>query len=322
MSSNPKVVLHTDEPSAALQLLEQQHPNLPFLTCDTYKDLPPLIERVGPEVIYSVRFAGTPEFPRRALLDCNSVKWIAVGGSGTDHLQPWDPDKLTVTNSAGVAADMMAEYVLGCLLNFKLGLRHFHNLQKEKIWHAGKVAPIEGSTTLILGLGKTGCAVARRLNLMGMYVIGTRASVLATEFVDEVHPPESLRDLLPRADVIVCTVPLINSTRNLLSTEAFNCLKSGCILIDVSRGGVVNEQALLNALESGKLYAAALDVFEQEPLPDSHPFWNMDNVIVTPHCSSVYDGWELNSVELFSANLARYCENSPLQNIVDPNKGY
>jgi len=253
MSANPTVVLHTDEPQQALALIEEQHPNLKILTCNTYGGLPSVIDKANPEVIYSVRFAGTPDFPRQALLDAKSVKWVAVGGSGTDHLQPWNPDQLTVTNSAGVAASMMAEYVLGCLLNFSLGLRHFHRLQKERKWLAGKVAPVEGSTALIIGLGKTGCAVARRFQLMGMHVIGTRARVCDTDFVDEVHTAESLSDLLPRADVVVCTVPLIDSTRNLLSTKAFNNMKPGCILIDVSRGGVVDQQALLNALQAEKL---------------------------------------------------------------------
>ena len=322
MKVNPTVVLHTDKPQATLNLVKKKHPDLTFLTCETYAELPSVIEKSSAAVVYSVRFAGTPDFPRQALLDSDTVKWIAVGGSGTDHLQPWRSDQLTVTNAAGVAADMMAEYVLGSLLNFRLGLRHFHKMQQAKTWFAGSVTPIEGSTALILGLGHTGCAVARRFNSMGMHVVGTRARTTATEFVDEVHPPESLFDLLPRADVIVCTVPLIKSTRNLLSTEAFDCLKPGCVLIDVSRGGVVNEQALLSALESGKLHAAALDVFEQEPLSANHPFWNMDNVLLTPHCSSVYEGWESKSVELFSANLSRYCEGRPLQNIVDPDRGY
>jgi len=217
---------------------------------------------------------------------------------------------------------MMAEYVLGCLLSFRLELRQFHTLQKKNQWGVAKVTPIEGSTALILGLGKTGCAVARRLHLMGIHVIGTRARVSQTDFVDEVHPPESLMNLLPRADVIVCTVPLLDSTRNLLSVDAFNSLKPGCVLIDVSRGGVVNEHALIQALESGNLHAAALDVFEREPLPNDNPLWNMDNVMVTPHCSSVYEGWEINSVKMFSDNLARYCENLSLQNIVDPDRGY
>src|SRR5690606_36454456 len=122
-------------------------------TCDDYSGLPGLIARTGAEVVYSVRFAGTPRFPHSALVESPTVRWVSVGGSGTDHLQPWDPEKVTVTNAAGVAANMMAEYVIGAMLSFSLDLRGFQRRQQERRWVSQPMRPIEGRTVLILGLG-------------------------------------------------------------------------------------------------------------------------------------------------------------------------
>lgn len=322
MSSHPIVILHTDDPEPALAVLAETHPGLPVHASATYADLPGTIGRTGAEVVYSVRFDGTPRFPRRALVESPTVKWVAVGGSGTDHLRPWDPARLTVTNAAGVAADMMAEYVLGVMLAFSLDLRGFARRQRARTWVTGKVEPIEGRTLLILGLGRTGEAVARRAKAMGVTTLGVRARPRPTPNVDEVHGIEALSGLWGRADFIVCCVPLLESTRGLVGPAAFASMKPSAVLIDVSRGGVVDEAALLAALDGGRIKGAALDVFGAEPLPADHPLWGYENVIITPHCSSVYDGWELRSVRMFADNFARYRRGEALQNVVDPERGY
>ncbi|HTN95940.1 MAG TPA: D-2-hydroxyacid dehydrogenase, partial [Nordella sp.] len=262
-------------------------------------------------------------FPRAALVENGPVRWVAVGGSGTDHLRPWDPARLTVTNSAGVAADMMAEYVLGTLLSFSLDLRGFAAKQQARQWDsAGRVTPIAGGTVLILGLGKTGTAVAKRCKAMGMKVLGVRANPGPMEDVDEVHGMAALPSLWSKADAIVCCVPLLDSTRGLVGAPAFAAMKPDVILIDISRGGVVDEPALVAALDAGRLKGVARDVFATEPLPADHRLWAYDNVIVTPHCSSVYRGWDVNSARMFAANLARYRNSEPLANVVDPVRGY
>ena len=171
---------------------------------------PRLIERTQAEIVYSVRFDGTPRFPRSALLESPTVKWVSVGGSGTDHLGPWNPDKVIVTNAAGVAADMMAEYVLGAMLSFSLGLRTFAAHQRARQWTAGSVEPIQGKTLLLLGLGRTGQALARRAKAMGMTTLGVRARPGRREHVDEVHGMDALPELWGRADFIACCVPLLD----------------------------------------------------------------------------------------------------------------
>ena len=155
-----------------------------------------------------------------------------------------------------------------------------------------------------------------------MTTIGVRARPKATPNVDEVYGMQALPDLWARADFIVVCVPLLDTTRGLVGAAAFAAMKETTVIIDVSRGGVIDTQHLLAALDAGRLGGAALDVFPTEPLPAEHPIWGYDNVIVTPHCSSVYDGWDLKAVKMFSENLKRYRDGKTLSNIVNPERGY
>ncbi len=322
MRNSPAVIVHSDHPEAALAELRQRHPEFAFSGCDSYAGLPEAVAEAEARIVYTIRFAGSPGYPRQALVDSPTVKWVAVGGSGTDHLRPWDPARVTVTNAAGVAADMMAEYALGMMLAFTLGLPRFGRAQRARQWIDGKVEPIEGKTLLIVGLGKTGQATARRAKALGVATLGVRARPQPTACVDEVHGVADLPGLWPRADFVLCSVPLTEETRGLIGAAAFAAMKPSAVLIDVSRGGIVAEAALLDALSSNRIKGAALDVFATEPLPAGHPLWGLDNVLITPHCSAVYDGWEARSVRLFSDNLSRYCAGRPLANVVDPVRGY
>ena len=319
---NPKVMLHTDAAEAGLEIVRAAHPDLEVHSCDSYADLPSALADTKAEVVYSVRFAGSPGFPQKAIVEAGTVRWVSVGGSGTDHLMPWDANKVTVTNAAGVASDMMAEYALAAMLAFSLDLRGFERAQKDRRWSRRPVRPIGGRTLLIIGLGHTGCALARRAKAMGMTVLGLRATPVPTENVDETFGIGALTRLLPRADFVTVCVPLAPSTLGLLGPHAIAAMKPGSVLIDVSRGGVVDGQALVAALNEGRIAGAALDVFETEPLPPDHPLWGMENVILTPHCSSVYDGWDRKAVAMFADNLGRYRRGEPLCNIVNPERGY
>ena len=319
---NPVTILHTDNPDASRDVLAKSHPDLTIQTCDSYDALPAMIAETGAEVVYSVRFNGTPGFPRQALIDAPTVKWVSVGGSGTDHMNPWNPETLSVTNAAGVAADMMAEYALGAMLHFSLDIPGFKTAQTQKNWIAGKVEPIADKTVLILGLGQTGMAVAARSKAMGLNTIGVRARPKDTPHVDEVHGMDALPGLWSQADFIVCCVPLLDSTRGLVDASAFQTMKQSAVIIDVSRGGVIDEAPLIDALQNKTIRGAALDVFTIEPLPADHPLWSVENTIITPHCSSVYDGWDLKSVEMFADNLWRYRRGETLLNIVNPERGY
>jgi phosphoglycerate dehydrogenase-like enzyme len=322
MSAEPRVILHTDRPQGALAVLEETHPDLTVHCCDSYAALPQMIDRVAAEVVYSVRFDGTPRYPRQALVESSTVKWVSIGGSGTDHIGRWDPERLIVTNAAGVAAGMLAEYALSAMLSFSLDLRGFQRRQQDRCWGGGRVEPIEGKTVLIIGLGKTGTALASRAKAMGVRTLGIRARPEAMPCLDEVQGPDALPAMLGRADFIVCCVPLLPNTRGLLGAAAFAAMKPSAVLIDISRGGVVDEAALLAALDGNRIKGAALDVFATEPLPVDHSLWSYDNVAITPHCAAVYDGWDIKAVRMFADNLKRYRSGAPLENVVNPQRGY
>jgi len=322
MAGTPRIVLHNSETEPLAQGLLAAFPKADFRECDSYGALPALIETYRPEIVYSVRFAGTPDFPRDALFGPHGPRWIANGGVGTDHFGHWDPDTVTVTNAAGVAAGMMAEYIVGGFLHFTLNIPGLQRDKAARVWNARTVRPLSASTLLIIGLGHTGQAVAARAKAFGMNVLGTRARPRPMDHVDEVHPARELPRLLPRADFIAISTPLIPATRGLIGAAEIAAMKPGVIIADVSRGGVVDQTALHAALRTGHVAAAILDVFEAEPLPPTSPLWGLENVIISPHCSSVYEGWEKASFDLFIENLGRWLRGSRLVNTVNPTLGY
>lgn len=319
---SPVVVLHNDTTDNLLEMLIEDHQDLNFHACNSYGELESTITRTGAEVVYSIRFGGGQLFPRKALLESKTLKWVAVGGSGTDHLAPWDASKITVTNSAGAGADMMAEFALGGMLHFCLKMPQLLAAKGRREWTVQRLEPIGGKTVLIIGLGKVGQAVAHKSKLLGLMTLGIRADPKRTAFVDEVRAPGELSALWPRADFVVCSVPLLKTTEGMVNGSAFERMKSSAVLIDMSRGGVVDETSLIDALERRMIRGAVLDVFKKEPLESDHPFWGFENVVISPHCSSTHDDWWNESIRLFSKNLTRYRKGEPLANVVDPDKGY
>ncbi|MEL6451974.1 MAG: D-2-hydroxyacid dehydrogenase [Pseudomonadota bacterium] len=322
MADPLRIVLSTDAPAGLVDRLHSAAPGAQVQVCDSYAALPDVIARFAPQIVYSVRFAGSDSFPAAALTGPGGPRWIANGGVGIDHFGQWDPARTTLTNAAGVAAGMMAEYVLGGFLHFTLDVPGLQADKAARVWRARTVRPLDGQTLLIVGLGQTGQALAARAQAFGMTVLGTRARPAPMPNVDAVHAAAALDDLLPQADFVAVCTPLTTATRGLIGTGQIAAMKDGAILADVSRGGVVDQTALHAALAAGRLGGAVLDVFEVEPLPADSPLWALDNVILSPHCSSVYDGWADASFDLFLDNLNRWQAGQPLRNVVDPARGY
>ncbi len=322
MGNLPRIILHSDQPQPLIERLRASHPDANVETCESYAALPDAIATFAPEVLYTVRFAGTAGYPREAVFSKAGPRWIANGGVGTDHFGLWDPRAVTVTNAAGVASDMMAEYILGGFLHFTLDVPGLQADKTTRNWRARRVTPLKGKTLLIIGLGQTGQALALRAKAFGMTVLGTRARPQAVPHVDEVAGPADLPRLLPRADAVAICTPLTAATRSMIGVAEIARMKPGVLFADVSRGGVVDQTALGAALARGHVAGAALDVFEVEPLPPDSPLWEAPNLIISPHCSSVYEGWEMASFDLFLANLRRWIDGKPLENVVDPDRGY
>lgn len=318
-----RILLHAADPAPLIAFVEARAPGLAVRGCDSYAALPQAVQDLRPDVVFTIRFAGTPGFPAAALTGAGGPRWIAVGGSGVDHLGGWDASRVTVTNAAGVAADQMAEYAIGAALHFRLDVPGLLADRAARHWRRERVMrPLREGHALIVGLGRTGQAVALRAQAMGMRVTGVRNTRAPVPGVDAVQVPGDLPGLWPLADLVVVCTPLTQATRGLVDAAAIAAMKPDAVIVDVSRGGVVDGNALADALAAGHLAGAALDVFETEPLPPDHPLWAAPRVLISPHCSSVFEGWEMATIAMFGDNLERYLRGQPLFNVVDAARGY
>jgi phosphoglycerate dehydrogenase-like enzyme len=233
---------------------------------------------------------------------------------------------IILTNMQRAYAPEIADQAIGYLLVFTRSLAHFVRTQPSQEWRStgpGVVLDeLMGKTLLVVGLGGIGSEIARRAAAFGMRVVATDPKVLERPlYVEELHKPAAFHSLLPRADVVASAVPLTNVSRKMIGAKEFGMMKPGVILINVSRGGVVDTQALVDALDRKQVAAAGLDVTDPEPLPKGHALWSR-NVIITPHSAGQSPGGDRRRHEVLCENLRRFASGEMLLNIVDKTVGY
>jgi phosphoglycerate dehydrogenase-like enzyme len=245
-----------------------------------------------------------------------------VAFAGIDDVVPWDEARLVVTNAAGVAAEEMAQYVIGAIFGLYQRFPFFARRQTEHAWDYRTVRSARGARIGLVGLGRTGEAIARRCRQLGLAVVACRASAKSCDLVDQLYPTTALHDMLPTVDVVVLCAALTPLTRDLFGAAAFAAMRPGGYFINVARGAMVVEEALIDALRSGHLAGAVIDVARTEPLPPDDPLWDAPNLLITPHTSSEYEGWVADAAMMFSANLERWTTGEPLENIVFSERGY
>jgi phosphoglycerate dehydrogenase-like enzyme len=254
------------------------------------------------------------------------LRWVQAIGAGIEHLDGVAlPPGCLVTNAAGVAAAPIAEFALARILAVWKRLPEIEALQRERRWKPCIGRTAEGATIGIVGFGAIGTAVAVRARAFGMTVLAIRRShTLGQEHPDahEMFGPHALHDVLPRCDAIVAALPATGETENLFDARAFAAMRAGALFCNVGRGALVDEPALIDALESGHLGAAILDVTRQEPLPPEDPLWTAPNAYLSPHSSAALDRYADKLRELFADNLSRFFADEPLRNVVDRGAGY
>ena len=313
----PVLVAH-NEPDDLRDLLAARFSDVEFVYASTAQGVVEALARHDPEVVFSLKHPGFPA-PAHAPIPAHpSVRWIQVGGSGFEHLAPWDTARISVTNGAGVLAPFLAESVTGAMLALGCGLLNHVEQQRARRWKPVSFTPLRGRTLLVVGFGRIGECVAGNAKALGMRVLAIRGTPAPHPAADEMHGPDALEALLPAADFVSLHVRLNAATRGLLSREAIAAMKPGAYLINTSRGAVLDEAALIEALRSGRLGGAYLDVFETEPLPAESPLWAMRNVLITPHASDNIVGWPRRFAALFADNLDRWRDGAPLLNPVTP----
>ena len=317
----PRVMILHDQPDLYLDIIENRFPGLDKVLCRTSTEVPGLLASFRPEVVLSFRRIPPGPYPREALVTSPTVKWLHGGGAGTDHIVPWDPKHITITNSSGIHVAALSQYVITQVLWFCAGFPRFQRQQREHRWQRHTMPTVDGRTLLVVGFGNIGSGVGNRAKALGMRVIGFRTRAGRSRHADQVLAIEDLPAHLPMADFVALTLPKTKRTAGLFDAAMLARFKSGAYLINISRGGIVDEPALLAALERGHIAGAAIDVFATEPLPPTSPFWDLDNVLVTPHTGDPED-WERRAVEVFCTNMERYVAGKRLINIVQPARGY
>jgi phosphoglycerate dehydrogenase-like enzyme len=308
--------------------------------------------RVAPEVLEAVGDADAYfgyGIPAELLEAGPALRWVHTGAAGVgSSLTPAMLESVVVfTNSAGVHAPPMAETVLAMLLHFGRGIDFAVRGQQRATWSTGPywaaeapLVELAGSTVGVIGFGGIGREVARRVAALGARVLALKRTEprageadlhpvggtgqLASQ-IELVHGEEGLGAVLSASDALVVAAPDTPATRGLIGEAALARLKPGAVLVNVARGRLVDEDALVRALSEGRLRGAGLDVFSREPLPAEHPLWTLPNVLITPHVSAVTGGFWRREADLILRNLYRFVRGAPLaewENVVDKRAGY
>lgn len=281
------------------------------------------------DVLYGIPDNG-PAGLLKATENNERLRWVqlmAAGGGATvvaADLPAGARDNVQFTTAAGVHASQMAEFaIMGVLMGLKR-LPHLTRLQRDHDWpklHTANRSAV-GATLLVLGLGAIGAEVARLAAALRMNVIGVARTPRPVEYVDRVVPLEDLDEVIGEADAIVVALPGTTVTAGLVGTHFLSRAKDGVTLVNVGRGPVVDESALVEAVRSDKVSCAVLDVTEVEPLPKTSPLWDLDNVYLSPHSAALDDYEDDRICELFLDNLGRYLRDEPLTNLIDIDAGY
>ncbi len=247
-----------------------------------------------------------------------SIRWVHATSAGVDALMfPALRDSdIPVTNARGIFNRGIAEYVLGAILLFSKDTIGNLSYQRMHRWQHRETRLIEKQRVLIVGAGSIGTTVGQLLNAAGMEVEGTARSERTIDGFRKVHAQEDMMDVLPHVDYVVITAPLTPDTEGLFDGEAFKVMNPSAHLINVGRGPIVSTEALLAALESGEIAGAALDVFEEEPLPEGHPLWDKPNVMISAHMAGDFIGWRRALGEQFTKNFTRWQAGESLNNLV------
>ena len=268
----------------------------------------------APEADVILNWTGSRALLQQVWRMAPRVRWVHSRAAGLDDLLFPDlvESPATLTNAQGVFSEILAEFVIGAVLFFAKGFRRMLRSQQAGVWDQFDTVQVAGQIMGVIGFGDIGRAAARRAEALGMQVIALRRR----------SEPERRRELLARSDYIVLSAPLTPETRGIVGEAELRAMMRTAVLINVSRGPLVDEAALIAALREARIGGAALDVFDQEPLPTGHPFYALDNVLLSPHAADHTPDWKQRAMQMFLDNFERYRKGEPLRNVVDKQRGY
>jgi Phosphoglycerate dehydrogenase and related dehydrogenases len=284
-------------------------------------------ERLAPEAQVILNWSGSRQLVQQVWKLAPRVKWVHSRAAGLDGLlfPELVESPALLTNGSGVFSQSLGEFVIASALFFAKDFRRMMRNQAAGIWAPFDVEEVAGQTMGIVGYGDIGRACSRRAHAMGMKVLALRRRPERSEgdeFVDRTYGFDRLLDMLPECDYVVAAAPLTPQTRHMIGEAAISAMKKTAVVMNVGRGPVIDEAALVRALETGRIRGAALDVFEAEPLPAESPLYKLENVLLSPHCADHTADWLDQAMRFFIQNYARYAAGEPLLNVVDKKAGY
>jgi phosphoglycerate dehydrogenase-like enzyme len=273
-------------------------------------------------------WSGSLELFKKVFAMCPNLLWVHSRSVGLERtlFPELKESAVPLTNGAGVFSASLGEFALGAILYFAKDFRRMIRNQMAGVWEAFDVSWASGHTVGIIGYGDIGRAIAERVRALGMTVLAVKRHVSTSQTSDplvaETYPPDRRLEMISRCDYVVVAAPLTPETRGMVGEAEFAAMKPTAVVMNVGRGPVINEEAMIAALASGRIRGAALDVFDHEPLPPGHPFYKLENVLLSPHCADHTPDWLDNAMKFFIEQYERFRMSEPLLNVVDKKLGY
>jgi phosphoglycerate dehydrogenase-like enzyme len=273
-----------------------------------------------------LHWAGPRDLLRAAFLANPGVRWVHSRAAGLDNMlfPELVASPAILTNGRGVFSQSLGEFALAAILYFAKDFRRMLRNQMAGRWEPFDVEEIAGQTVGIVAYGDIGRAVATRVHAMGMRVLALKrhAPPAADPLIEKFYAPNELSAMLAQCDYVVVAAPLTPETRHMISDAAFDAMKPSAVIINIGRGPVIDQAAMVRALENGRIKGAGLDVFEQEPIPPGDPMYKLENVLLSPHCADHTKDWLNQAMSFFLEEYERFCNGQPLENIVEKHLGY
>ena len=273
-------------------------------------------------------WSGSGALLREVLGMCPSVRWVHCRAAGLDDLLSSEviASPVPLTNGSGVFSPPLGEFVLGAILYFAKDFRRLIRNQTAGVWEPFDVTEISGQTAGIVGYGDIGRAVATRLKAMGMNILASRRTPPpagnADPLVSGYYGPGGLLEMIAQCDYVVVTAPLTAQTHGMIGAREFAAMKPTAVILNVGRGAVIDEPAMVRALTEKRILGAALEVFATEPLPPGHTFFQLENVLLSPHSTDHTRDWLERAMQFFLTQFERFSKGEPLLNVVDKKRGY
>jgi phosphoglycerate dehydrogenase-like enzyme len=316
------VLAAPDEPQ--LSMLNELRETASVLTGDSVQ----AFEKAAASADVIFNWSGSLSLIRDVFLMSPRVRWIHSRSAGLERtlFPELIASDVIMTNGSGVFSPSLGEFALAAILYFAKDFRRMIRNQMTARWEPFDVLPISGQTVGIVGYGDIGRAVASRVRAMGMNVLAVKRHASEQNnpdpFAQRIYAPDQRLAMLPQCDYVVVAAPLNAETVGLIGEAEFAAMKPTAVIINVGRGPVIDERAMINALSHHKIKGAALDVFDVEPVPANHPFYKLENVLLSPHCADHTPDWLDNAMRFFLAQFEKFRRGEPLLNVVDKKLGY